>query len=183
MNESTLLSTATARHIERSALDLLTELSEVHGITISDIASALRVRVPTIRIWRKDRKTITPGDHLRLATLLAFLEILTQAVATPVRWISEPLVDGFNVTPLDIYSPDRAAQLLALAVGNGPHTAESLLDTVDTEWRGRWKSDYEVFEALDGEYSMRPRHQLVPNQCVHQSPWNVRPTQTRRFDR
>lgn len=68
-----------------------------------------------------------------------------------------PLVSGYNVTPVDLYSEVSAPLLLDLAAGNAGVTAASVLDAIEPGWRVKWESKYEVFEAADGELSMRAR--------------------------
>lgn len=150
------LAIAAARNTRRSVIDLLTELSEAHGVTWSDIATTLGISVPALRKWRKSGGT-TPDNHRSLAELTAFFDMLAQIVDSPARWMSMPLVSGFNVTPFDLYSTETAARLLDLAAGNAGVTVEGTLDIVSPGWRDRWRSEYEVFEATDGELSMRPR--------------------------
>ncbi|RQO50008.1 hypothetical protein DBV08_05670 [Rhodococcus sp. KBW08] len=151
------LSELADRNLTRAVADMLTELSEVHGVTWSDIASALAISVPALRKWRKSTSGTTPENHRKLAQLTAFYALLAEQVGSPARWMSMALVDGYNVTPADVYSPDNAERLLDLAAGNVGTTAEDVLDIVAEGWRDRWRSEYEVFEAADGELSMRPR--------------------------
>lgn len=151
------LTDAADRNTRRSVIDLLTELSEVRGVAWSDIAAALGISVPALRKWRKSVSGTTPENHRGLAELTAFFDVLAGMVDSPARWMSMPLVSGFNVTAFDIYSADHAARLLDLAAANAGVTAAGLLDAVAPGWRDRWRSEYEVFEAADGELSMRPR--------------------------
>ncbi|MFF0707410.1 hypothetical protein [Gordonia sputi] len=135
---------------------MLTELSD-RGVAWSDIAAALDISVPALRKWRKNTSGTTPENHRRLAQLAAFYSLLADSVSSPARWVSIPLVEGYNVTPADVYSPDHSARLLDLAAGNVGTTPEGVLDTIAEGWREEWRSEYEVFEAADGEMSMRPR--------------------------
>lgn len=151
------LSEIADRNSRRAVTELLTEMSEVHGVTWSDIAAALGISVPALRKWRKNTSGTTPENHRKLAQLTAFYSVLGELVASPARWMSMPLVDGFNVTPADVYSPEYAERLLDLAAGNVGTTAKGVLDTIADGWRDEWRSEYEVFEAADGELSMRPR--------------------------
>ena len=141
----------------RSVLDLLGELSDRHGVAWSDVADMLGVSVPALRKWRKTSSGTTPENHQRLAGLVAFYSILGENVGTPARWMSMKLVAGYNVTAVDLYSSDAAPVLLDLAAGNAGVTAEGLLDELQPGWRATWESRYEVFEAEDGDLSMRPR--------------------------
>lgn len=151
------LSIATDRNSGRAVTDLLAELSEVHGVAWADIAAALGISVPALRKWRKSTSGTTPENHRKLAQLVAFFGVLSKLVDSSARWMSMPMVDGYNVLPLDVYSPTNAARLLDLAVGNAGVTPTAVLDDLSPGWRAKWLSKYEVFEAADGELSMRPR--------------------------
>ena len=155
---SDLLAARAAANRRRSVLDLLRELSERHGVSWSDTAKMLGISVPALRKWRKIASGTTPENHHRLAGLVAFYSVLgEQGVASPARWMAMPLVPGYNVNASDVYGIDAAPALLDLAAGNGGVDAEGLLDEVEPGWRETWKSQYEVFEAEDGQLSMRPR--------------------------
>lgn len=151
------LAEAAAGNTRRSVINLLTELSEDRGVTWSDIAAALGISVPALRKWRKNVSGATPENHRALAELVAFFGVLAKIVDSPARWMSMPLVDGFNVTPFDVYTREHAAKLLDLAAGNAGVTPTGVLDSIAPGWRDRWRSEYEVFEAADGELSMRRR--------------------------
>lgn len=147
----------TDRDAVRPVTEMLTELSEVHGVMWSDVAGALGISVPALRKWRKNTSGASPENHRKLAQLTAFCMVLSESVADPARWLRMLLVDGYNVTPADVYSPETAAQLLDLAAGNVGTTAEHVLDAIAPGWRENWRSEYEVFKAADGEMSIRPR--------------------------
>jgi hypothetical protein len=151
------LAAMTANNTRRSVLDLLGELSDQHGVAWSDIAAMLGVSVPALRKWRKTSSGTTPENHQKLARLVAFFSVLGESVASPARWMSMPPVDGYNVAPENLYSDDAAPALLDLAAGNAGVSPEALLDELEPGWRETWLSRYEVFEAEDGEMSMRPR--------------------------
>lgn len=145
------------QNTRRAVADMLAELSETYGVAWSDVAASLGISVPALRKWRKNTSGTTPENHRRLARLTAFYALLAPMVASPARWMAMPLVDGFNVTPSDVYSPDHAERLLDLAAGNVGTTPEGVLDSIEPGWREKWRSEYEVFEAADGGLSMRPR--------------------------
>lgn len=151
------LASATERLSRASVLDLLSELSETHGVAWADIASMLEISVPALRKWRKAGGGTSPENHRNLAALTAFFSLLAGILSAPAKWMSMPLVDGYNVRPTDLYTPSSAPVLLDLAAGNAGVTATAVLDSIDPDWRDRWRSRYEVFEAADGELSMRPR--------------------------
>jgi len=140
---------------KRAVTDLLNELSERWGVAWSDIAQMLDVSVPALRKWRKSTSGTTPENHHRLAGLAAFFELLAGEFANPPSWVSMPLVPGYNATVRDVYSERSASTLLDHAAGN--INAESALNEIDPNWRQRYRSEYEVFIAGDGQPSLRPR--------------------------
>jgi hypothetical protein len=169
-NGSTLVRDHRAAYVERweaaavanrrrSVLDLLSALAEAHGVAWSDIAGLLGVSVPALRKWRKSSSGTTPDNHLRLARLVAFFDILNEFVATGAQWMSMPLVDGYNICAADLYddTPQRTAAILDYAAGNAGTAPEGLLDEVVPGWREIWRSEYESFVAEDGVRSLRPR--------------------------
>lgn len=137
--------------------ELLAELALAHGVTISDIAAALHVRVAEVRGWRNGQATVPTESLHALSDFAAFVGRLATVVDSPGRWLSAPLVAGFNVTALDVYTRDRAAILQQLAAGAGELTATGVLDDMAPGWRQQWRSRYRVFTAADGELSMQPR--------------------------
>jgi hypothetical protein len=147
---------ATEVNRRRGVLDLLGDLSGTYGVPWSDIASMLEISVPALRKWRHN-SGITPENHHKLATLVAFFGVLGELVASPASWMAMRLVEGYNVTASDVYSSVAAGRLLDLAAGNPGASADAVLDALEPTWRDKWISRYEVFEAEDGEMSMRPR--------------------------
>jgi len=69
--------------------------------------------------------------------------------------IAVPLCDGYTVTPRHLYSFANAAALVDHAAGNV--LAAELLDELAPDWREAYKSEYEVFLAADGQFSLRSR--------------------------
>ena len=91
--------------------ELLAELALAHGVTISDIAAALHVRVAEVRGGGNGQATVPTESLHALSDFAAFVGRLATVVDSPGRWLSAPLVAGFNVTALDVYTRDRAAIL------------------------------------------------------------------------
>jgi hypothetical protein len=115
----------------------------------------LKVSVPALRKWRTSGG-LSPENLDRLAGLVAFLQMLDQvAVSSPARWIAVPLCEGYTVTPRHLYSVANAAALVDHAAGNV--SAVELLDELVPDWREAYKSEYEVFLAADGQFSLRSR--------------------------
>lgn len=144
---------ATAARVKSSTATLLSDLSEL-GFAWRDIARLVGVSVPAVQKWRKGEKA--SGDsRKRLASLLAACDIITDhyMVEEIASWFEVPLSSSAPVTPLDLYAEDRADLVFEFASG---HTdPEALLTQFLPDWREHYRSDFEVFEASDGRYSIR----------------------------
>ncbi|WP_405615327.1 hypothetical protein [Streptomyces sp. NBC_00076] len=139
----------------KTVKELLHDLSDDQGMTWVDMSRMLGVSVPALRKWRK-AGGVSPENRSRLAQLAAFLQVLADAgVSDPAQWITQPMVDGFTVTVMDLYSPEIAAEFIDL--GAGDVTSVMLLDRIVPQWRETYKSEYEVVIAEDGLPSLRPR--------------------------
>lgn len=139
----------------RSVSELLRDLASQWGMAWADAARMLKVSVPALRKWRTTGG-VSPENLDRLAGLVAFFQMLDQvAVSSPARWIAVPLYEGYTVTPRHLYSVANAAALVDHAAGNV--SAAELLDELVPDWREAYRSEYEVFLAADGQFSLRSR--------------------------
>lgn len=138
---------------KKSVASLLQELSINRGMAWRDIARLVDVSVSAIRKWRHDGAA-TPEKRLALARLAAFLDLLEGfMVEDPAGWLELPMADGYTVRHMDLYEAGRPDLLLDVV---GLRLNEvSALDLFDQEWRARYRSDFEVFEAGDGNLSIR----------------------------
>lgn len=136
--------------------ELLANLAQNHGISTDDAAAALGIRAPTLRLWRHSCAE-SQDAHRKVSDFVTFVAALAEVVDAPSRWLSAPLVSGYNVTALDVYTTERAATLLELAAGVDGVTAAGALDGMLPGWREQWRSEYAVFVAHDGDRSLRPR--------------------------
>jgi hypothetical protein len=136
---------------------LLEELAVNRGMSWSAIARLVGVTVGAVRKWRHDGATT--GAHRRaLARLTAFLDVLEHfAIDDPFGWLEMPLVDGYTVTGLDIYQARHENALLDYA-SHRIDVAE-LLTQYDPNWRVSYRTDFEVFEAGDGQLAIRNRRE------------------------
>ncbi len=137
---------------KQSARSLLEGLAE-QGFAWRDVARLLDVSVPALRRWRHGERPT--GAHLqRLATLVAFIAKLKDAheVTDPATWLEIPLVPNFPVSGLDLAAAGRYPELLDVAAGRA--FPEDVLGMWQPDWRERYSSDFEVFEAGDGELSL-----------------------------
>lgn len=138
---------------KKSVASLLQELSTNRGMAWRDIARLVDVSVSAIRKWRHDGAA-TSEKRLALARLAAFLDLVEGfMVEDPAGWLELPMADGHTVRHMDLYEAGRLDLLLDVV---GLRLNEvSALDQFDQEWRARYRSDFEVFEAGDGNLSIR----------------------------
>lgn len=137
---------------KQSPTRLLDELSG-WGFSWRDVARMLRVSVPAVRKWRKEER-ISGDNRDRLAGLVAACDQVIEdyCVEEVGSWFEMPLMPGVPITPVDLMADSRVDLLFEYASG---HTeAEAVLSILDPEWRDRYRSDFEVFRAADGNLSL-----------------------------
>ncbi len=134
---------------------LLQELSSQRGLGWSDIARLVGVSVQALRKWRGGEPAT--GEHrLAVARLAAFLDMLDdEVISDPAGWLEMPLVAGYSSRYLDLYRAGRTDLLFELA--GLRITPEQALDELTPDWRQRLRLEHEVFEAGDGQLSIRRR--------------------------
>ena len=148
-----------AEKVRRSVPELLRELATDRGMAWADIADLVGVSVAAVRKWRTDGGA-TADNRSRLARLAAFLDALTACgVADPAQWveIALPLGEGYTITPIDVYRHGGAQALLDHACGHGQ--VEAVLDATMPGWRQERASDFDVYDAPDGQKALRLRPQ------------------------
>ncbi len=137
--------------------ELLDELATDRGLSWATIARLSGVSVSAVRKWRSGDAP-SPERRLALARVAAFLDLVSEMpVADPGSWLSMPLVTQYSVTGEDLFLANRVDDLLDYAAGHV--TAKQILDLFDDAWRDHFASDWEVFDAPDGERSIRRRPQ------------------------
>jgi hypothetical protein len=138
----------------RSAMDLLSELAN-QGLSWRDIARVLKVSVPAVRQWRMGA-TLRGENRLALARLVALVSLLEDIpVADVASWLEMPLATGIPVSKLDLLAEGADVELCELAQWHV--TEEELLDRYRPGWRTRYESNFEVFEAEDGQLGLRSK--------------------------
>lgn len=134
---------------------LLDELSTDRGLGWSDIARLVGVSVQALRKWRH-REPVTGENRLAVARLAALLDLLQGVpVHDPAGWLEIPLAKGYSPRHLDLYRSNRADLLFDLA--HLRITPEQAMTELDPDWRQHFQLDHEVFEAGDGQLSVRRR--------------------------
>jgi hypothetical protein len=145
----------TAKVAKRAPSELLGEINDL-GFGWRDVARMIGVSVPALRRWRQGEPPT--GEHrLHIAELAAFLHILSDdhLVADVASWMKMPISRDAPVTGIDLYVQGQRFEIFELA---GEHvTPHEALDRAEPDWRDRYRSDYEVFFAGDGQPAIRLR--------------------------
>jgi hypothetical protein len=136
------------------AVELLDGLADL-GFAWRHIAAMVGVTVPAVQKWRRGER-ITGENLGKLARLVGACDFISQHYSTDIAsWFEAPIIESAPVTPIDLW-----------ASGNYPlffehltktRRAEEVLDRFEPNWRERYRSDFEVFEAEDGNLSIRPK--------------------------
>lgn len=145
--------TTTAERRKASVTSILVELADL-GFAWRDIARMVGVSVPAVQKWRKGERA--SGDsRMRIASLLAACDLITShyMVEEVASWFETPLSSAAPVTPIALYAASRPDLVFELASGHVD--PEVLLSEFDPDWREQYRSDFEVFEAGDGNHSIR----------------------------
>lgn len=143
----------TARLAKKDPAELLNDLSGM-GFAWRDIARMVGVTVPAVRRWRNGE--IPSGENRRqIAQLLAFSQIIRDDhfVFEPASWMEIRIVGAAPLTPIDLYEAGNLNVVYKLAADK--ITPEAALDEIDPQWRERYRSDWEVATADDGERYIR----------------------------
>ncbi len=142
---------------KNSVATILDELAYERGMGWSDIAELAGVSVSAVRKWRKGGDA-SPESRTRLARISAVLDVLEEKglVQDPATWMEMdlPLGPGYFIRPLDLYLEGHVTTLIDLAEQR--KSMEQVLNETRPEWRSS-RSDFEVFEASDGERAIRQR--------------------------
>lgn len=134
---------------------LLSELAD-RGFSWRDIARFARVSVPAVRKWRAGG-THNAERRIDLARVASLCDLLEESlVSDPAGWLEMPLVKDVPVTWMDLYLAGRD-DLVVDAASHRQRNVHAILDQFDSDWRKAYRSDYEVFEDVDGKPSIRAR--------------------------
>lgn len=142
----------------RSAVPaLLSELAVDRGMSWSSVARLIGVSVGAVRKWRNDGAA-TGENRRAVARLAAFLDLLEEfSVQDPAGWLEMPMVDGYTVTASDLYRARMELELLDFAAVRA--SVDDVLSKYDQHWRRSYKTNFEVFEAADGNLAVRRRQE------------------------
>ena len=136
---------------------LLSELADL-GFGWRDIARMVGVSVPALRRWRNGEPP-TGENRGAIARLLAFAKILSEdhMIFDPASWMEVPVVEGAPTTRIDLYVAGRLDVVFDLATHHC--VPEAAMDAAEPGWRERYRSDWEVATASDGQPYIRLKHQ------------------------
>ena len=146
---------ARARELaKRGVTEMLDELAGA-GFAWRDLAAIVGVSVPAMRRWRQGDPP-TGANRLAIARLLALVEVLRNdhQVADVASWMEVPLAEGAPLTAIDLARAGRFEDVVEVAANHV--SGEQALDDWQPDWRQRYRSEFEVFEAPDGEVATRP---------------------------
>ena len=147
------LDTRTTRLVKSDPIELLDELAG-HGFAWRDIARMIGVSVPALRRWRLGERP-TGENRRAIAQLLAFVQVITSEVFEPASWMEVPLSGDAPTTAIDLYAAGQLDVVFDLATRNS--APEAALDIAEPGWRDRYRSDWEVATAEDGQPFIRPK--------------------------
>jgi hypothetical protein len=137
--------------------DLLLELTKVYAFAWTDIARLVGISVPALRKWRTGGSPSTES-LIALCRLVAFVRKLSDGtVKRPAAWMRVPIVEGYLVTPTDLYEAGMVIDLLDFAWGERNGDRYQLLSKFDPEWSAHYKSEYESFVDSEGVVGLRRR--------------------------
>lgn len=149
------LDTRTSKLARQNPTVLLDELAAL-GFAWRDIARMVGVSVPALRRWRSGERP-SGGNRRAIAQLLAFAQIIRDdhRVFEPASWMEVPIVSGAPTTAVDLYVAGHLEVVFDLAAEHC--TPEVALDTAEPGWSERYRSDWEVGTAEDGQPYIRPK--------------------------
>lgn len=141
----------------KSAIELLSSLSDDRGFGWASIADLLQISVPALRKWRKSGGVSGP-NRARLNQLSAFFDTLSQyAIDDVAAWMDTPVLPrDFYITPRWLYAryDDAPVALLEYAAqaGMDPHM---LLDFLDPTLRSTAaRVEHDLVVEVDGSVSI-----------------------------
>lgn len=146
----------TAHHARLgNALAALTALADM-GLAWRDISKLIGVSVPAVQKWRRGGE-IANENKIKIFGLAAVFDLL----AAPLQihdggsWFQVPLSPDAPITPIDLWAAGKEELVFELAHENT--NPDAVLDKFDPAWRERYRSDFEVFRADDGDLSVRTK--------------------------
>jgi hypothetical protein len=145
MREWQMMSSDLVRRDMPSLLGALADL----GFAWRDVARMIGVSVPAIQKWRRGG-TPTGESRFNAAAALAACVLIIEhyRVKDVAGWFQAPILMGYPITALDLYSARKVPLVFELASGYAD--PERVLSDYDSAWREKYKSEFEVFLSDDG---------------------------------
>jgi len=147
--------------LQQLGVDLLDELEQL-GFARRHVALMVGVGVPTLAQWRGVRQEsgepMSLQDVDKLATLLDVCTLIrnTSFVPDAAAFFETRILPDAPIRPMDLYAGGRVDLVLDWASRMVQDPA-ALLSVFDPGWRERYHSEYEVFEAADGDLAIRAK--------------------------
>jgi hypothetical protein len=134
---------------------LLAQLADL-GFAWRDIARLIGVSVPAVQKWRRGGAA-TGQSRFHAAAVLAACALIIEhyMVQDIASWFEVPVTFGCPVTALDLYAAKKPQLVFRLATGRAD--PEQILSAFDRDWRGIYRSSFEIFEAEDGGLAIRAK--------------------------
>lgn len=134
--------------------DLIRRLSEHWGMSWAQVARVAELPVSRIRAWAYPGSDNIPEEAIaRLQLLDRWLNDAADAGSPePVYELDRRLVNGYTATGWDLYCNGEGQALLRIVAGQN---ATAVLDDTFVDWRTRFDTAFETFEAEDGHPSIR----------------------------
>lgn len=149
----TALLMARTERVKETGPQLLGELADL-GFAWRHVAMMVGVSVPAVQKWRRG-EGMSPDSLDKVATLLATCDLVkTCAVRDVASWFEIRIVPGVPIRPMDLYGAGHLDLLLDW-VSQHEKDPERVLSGFEPDWRELYRSDFEVFEADDGELALR----------------------------
>lgn len=124
------------------------------GLGLNTISRIIGLPVSRVRRWRNGNEIDVPAEAVlvlgQLNTWLQETERISNQDAA--SWLERRLVSGYTVTGLDLYCGGEQDALQRIAAGE---LATAVLDAAVRDWRTRYDTRFEVFEADDGHAAIR----------------------------
>lgn len=147
------LQTRRTERVKETGVQLLEGLSDL-GFGWRQIAKMIGVSVPAVQKWRRGER-MTAENFERLAMLLSVCDLLPEfSIPDPASWFEVRILPAVPIRPMDLFATNHDELLLDWASGH-VQEPERILDKAEPDWRDRYASDFEVFEAGDGELAIR----------------------------
>jgi len=147
--------------LQKLGVDLLDELAQL-GFAWRHVARLIGVSVPTLAQWRgvrnQPREPMSPENLDKLAMLLDVCTLVrnTSFVPDVAAFFETRVLPDAPIRPMDLYAAGRVDLVLDWASRTVQDPA-ALLSAFDSDWRERYHSDFEVFQAADGELAIRSK--------------------------